>query len=159
MVVYGVLMNIQVFSLTSAQLNIINIGAAIITLSTTFIKITTKKASFEKINKIFLRFSKFNFLMGLLIVLFGVSLRGFNQNSLLVSVFSNLDSNPLVLICLGITIASIANISLNNSQELVKENIETRTELNKMMNENKLLKSEIVEATKFINELKEGKKK
>lgn len=150
MIGFGILFNIQLYSFSNAQLNLINIGAALITLSTTFVRIL----SFKKIDNFFLKFSKFNFLLGLVIIFLGIGFQGFNQNSKFVQFFVDVDSNPLVLICLGITVGSIANITKYSNDKVEEENAELRKDLEKLEAERDFLKNEIQNATDFINKFK-----
>lgn len=150
MIGFGILFNIQLYSFSNAQLNLINIGAALITLSTTFLRIL----SLKEIDNFFLKFSKFNFLLGLVIIFLGIGFQGFDQNSKFVQFFVDVDSNPLVLICLGITVGSIANITKYGNDKVEKENAELRRSLEKMKTENGYLKKEVQGAADFINKLK-----
>lgn len=103
MIAIGFLMLTNIFSLTTAQINVIIIGAALITLSTTLVEVF----NYNKINKIIKGFNAFNFFIGIIIIFFGFLIRGFEDDIKLIVFFENIDSNPLVLVCLGITIGSI----------------------------------------------------
>lgn len=149
MIGFGVLINSKLYTFSNAQLNFINIGAALITLSTTFVRTLALK----KIDNFFFTFSKFNFLLGLIIIFLGIGFQGFDQNSKFVLFFTNIDTNPLVLICLGITIGAIANISMTSNEVAEEENVR----LKKLEAERDFLKCEVQKAADYINELKRRK--
>lgn len=128
MIIIGFLMLTNFFELNTAQMNAINIGAALITLSTAIVGLV----SFKKLNIWFARFSKLNLYFGVVLVFFGFLIRSFKEDLWLIKVFNTMDTNPLVLVCLGITIGSIVLIENYNKKngrklndrikELEKEN-------------------------------------
>lgn len=149
----GFLMLTDIFSLTTAQMNVINIGAALITLSTALVGVFT----FKKINKIMTGFNAFNFFIGIIIIFFGFLIRGFKEDIELVVFFENIDSNPLVLVCLGITIGSIVLLNDYNRKKIHLEKEELNNRIKKLELENKQLEKEIVRASAFLEGLKGSK--
>lgn len=149
MIAIGFLMLTDIFSLTTAQMNVINIGAALITLSTALVGVFT----FENTNKFIVNFSKFNFYIGLIAIFFGFLMRGFKQDIGLIVFFENLDSNPLVLVCLGVTVGSIVLLNSYNTKKLRLEKKELNTKIAKLELENQQLEKEIVRASAFLEGL------
>lgn len=92
MIAVSFLMLTNIFSLTTAQMNIIIIGASLITLSTSLVEVF----NYNKINKIIKGFNAFNFFIGIIIIFFGFLIRGFEEDIELIVFFENIDSNPLV---------------------------------------------------------------
>ncbi|MFK2827202.1 hypothetical protein QYG89_16400, partial [Bacillus sp. B190/17] len=86
MIAIGILMLTDIFSLTTAQMNVINIGAALITLSTALVGVFT----FKKINKVIIGFNAFNFFIGIIIIFFGFLIRGFKEDIDLIVFFENI---------------------------------------------------------------------
>lgn len=150
MIAIGFLMLTDIFSLTTAQMNVINIGAALITLSTALVGVFTFKGANKKIKG----FSTFNFFVGIIIIFFGFLIRGFKEDIELVVFFESMDSNPLVLVCLGITIGSIVLLNDYNRKKLHSEKEELNKKIKKLELENKQLEKEIVRASAFLEGLK-----
>lgn len=149
MMAIGFLMLTDIFTLTIAQMNIINIGAALITLSTALVGVFT----FKKTNKVIVHFNKLNFYMGIIIIFFGFLIRGFKQDIRLILYLEKLDSNPLVLVCLGVTVGSIVLLNSYNTKKLRLEKEELNKKITQLELENKQLEKEIVRASAFLEGL------
>lgn len=142
MIIIGFLMLTNFFELNTAQMNAINIGAALITLSTAIVGLV----SFKKLNVWFVRFSKLNLYIGVVLVFFGFLIRSFKEDIFLIIIFNTIDTNPLVLVCLGITIGSI--VLLENYNKKNEQKLNNR--IKELEADNAVYKKEIKRATSII---------
>ncbi|WP_340015107.1 hypothetical protein [Paenibacillus sp. FSL K6-1318] len=150
MVVIGILMVAEIFGLNSAQMNSINIGAALLTVSSAMVGTVIYKKT-----GILLGIVSFVLLiLGIVLVFFGFLMPGFKNNFFLVSFLAGFDTNPLVLICLGITIASIVQFENHLNNSLIENERELRKRIETLENEKVELEKGIIKATTFIESIR-----
>lgn len=127
LIIIGILMLMEIFSLKSYQMNAINIGAAILTLSSVMVGSNI----YKRTGSILLISSNFFLYLGIILVFLGFLLPGFQVDFWIINFFSKFDTNPLVLICLGITVASIVQFEdfLNNSLAIKERELQLRVEI------------------------------
>lgn len=153
MISIGLLMLSSVFSLSNGQLNLINIGASLVTLSTALVRLLI----FKKIDIFFSVISKLSFVIGLIFVFTGFLLKNFESSLGIIILVERLDSNPLVLVCLGITISSIMLVIDSQKKKSFFDNKELQEKINTLETEKRELEYEIDKASVFLEKLKEKK--
>ena len=150
MIVIGILMIAEIFSLNSAQMNSINVGAALLTASSAMVGTVIYKRTGGVLGIISLVF----LVLGIVLVFFGFLMPGFKEDFFLVKFFGKLETNPLVLICLGITIASIVQFENHLKNSLIKNERELRTRIEVLEKEKIDLEKGIIRATTFIESIR-----
>jgi drug/metabolite transporter (DMT)-like permease len=154
MIIIGVLMVSKVFNLESNQMNAINIGAAFLTLSSALVGSVT----FIRISKVVYYLSSIFLVLGISLVFLGFLMPGFNVDFFLIDFLSKLDTNPLVLICLGITVASIMIFEEFIHNSLKQQEQEFQKQIIKLEKEKAELEKGLIRANSFIESIK-GKRK
>lgn len=154
MIIIGLLMISQLFNLESRQMNAINIGAAFLTLSSALVG----SVAFRRINKVMNFLSSIFLVLGISLVFVGFLMPGFNEDFFLIDFLSKLDTNPLVLICLGITVASIVLFEEFIHNSLKQQEQEFQRKIIKLEQEKSELEKGLIRANSLIESIKGNRK-
>lgn len=150
MVGIGILMVAKIFSLNFAQMNSINIGAAFLTVSSAIVGTVIYKKTGKFLGVISLVF----LIVGIVLVFFGFLMPGFKEDFFLVEFFSKFDTNPLVLICLGITIGSIVQFENHLNNSLIENGRVLQNRIDELEKEKVDLEKGLIKATTFIESMR-----
>lgn len=153
MISIGFLMTTNLFDLTTGQMNAINLGAAYVTLSTALMGVLT----YKRVNSWIKFFGKVNLLLGIILVFLGLIMEGFKEDLAFIKILGDFDTNPLVLVCLGITVGSIVLLDSYNRRSASIKEIELEKKIKQLEAEKLELEKGVIRATTIIESM--GRKK